>query len=121
LRVTEGPNALSESTIYWWVETFKDGDESIERWPHSGYPCKAVIPRKIAKVEELVNDKYICKMDSILSFGNPNFLLYHSYGNVWVIIYQFLHLCNLSWGDSFARTSQAGVIFQCSHPHLRML
>src|SRR5437764_1033438 len=96
------------------MRALKDG-------PHSGYPCKAVILRKIAKVEELVNDKYICKMGSILSFGDPNFLLYHSYGNVWVIIYQFLHLCNLSWGDSFARTSQAGVIFQCSHPHLRML
>ena len=31
LRVTEGPNALSESTIYWWIKAFKDEDESIER------------------------------------------------------------------------------------------
>ena len=50
LRVTEGPNSLSECIIYWWVETFKDGDESIERWPplrislqscHSKKDCKS--------------------------------------------------------------------------------
>ena len=56
LRVAEGPNALSEHTIYWWIEAFKDGDESIEDNPCSGHPCEAVTPRTIAKVEELVDD-----------------------------------------------------------------
>ena len=55
-RVTEGPNALSERTIYRWIEAFKDGDESIEDNPCSGHPCEAVTPRTIAKVEELVDD-----------------------------------------------------------------
>ena len=56
MRVAEGPNALSERTIYQWIEAFKDGDESIEDNPHSGHPGKAVTPRTIAKVEELVDD-----------------------------------------------------------------
>jgi len=34
LRVAEGPNALSERTIYRWIEAFEDGDESIEDNPH---------------------------------------------------------------------------------------
>ena len=33
LRVAEGSNALSEHTIYWWIEAFKDGDEGIEDDP----------------------------------------------------------------------------------------
>jgi len=56
LRVAEGSNALSEHTIYWWIEAFKDRDEDIEDDPCSGHPCKAVTPRKIVKVEELVDD-----------------------------------------------------------------
>ena len=33
LRVAEGPNALSERTIYRWIKAFEDGDESIEDDP----------------------------------------------------------------------------------------
>ena len=47
LRVAEGPNALSERTIYRWIEVFEDGDESIEDNPCSGCPCKAVTQERL--------------------------------------------------------------------------
>jgi len=34
----------------------KNGNKSIENDPRSGYPGEAVISRKVARVEELVNE-----------------------------------------------------------------
>ena len=38
LKVAEGSNAVSLSTIYCWIEVFENGEENIEDDQHPGRP-----------------------------------------------------------------------------------
>ena len=56
LVVAEGDQALSLRTIHCWIEAFELGKQSVKDKAHSGYPCEAVTPATIGKVEDLVSE-----------------------------------------------------------------
>lgn len=56
LKVAEGSNAVSLSTIYRWIEVFENGEENIEDDQHPRCPREAVTPQNIAKIEDLIGD-----------------------------------------------------------------
>ena len=48
-----GEQALSQARTFEWFKCFKDGQESVENYKHSGRPSMCTTPEMMAKVCEL--------------------------------------------------------------------